>query len=446
MAAAIAFSACGGKASLPADDALASATTLRNGTPGPIQHVIVVIQENRSFNDLFATFPSADGTTHGVMETPSGDQNITLTKMRLASKCDFNHEYEAYVADYDGGKMDGFSLEPSSGSCGNKSLAPYQYVDPKDVEPYWSLAEQYVLGDHLFQTQGSGSFTAHQDLVAGATTIDPAKTRSLVDFPRQKPWGCDAPPQTRTSLLVAVGSKLEYERNKGPFPCLTYATIRDLLDARGVSWKYYSEPIIGGTGATWNPFEAIKAVRYSAEWESKITTSDKQIFNDISAGQLPQVSWVIPDSQNSDHPSQHSDTGPSWVASVVNAIGESRYWNSSAIVILWDDWGGFYDAVPPPFLDQWGGLGFRVPLIVVSPYARSGYVSHTRYEFGSILRFIEGTFNLGTLGTTDERAASIGDCFNFQKKQPRAFKHIRAKYPLTFFEDQRPSNEPVDTQ
>jgi phospholipase C len=174
-----------------------------------------------------------------------------------------------------------------------------------------------------------------------------------------------------------------------------------------------------------------------------------QIFDDISNGSLPQVSWIIADSQNSDHPSNHSDTGPSWVASIVNAIGQSQYWSSSAVIVTWDDWGGFYDHEPPPFFDQWGGLGFRVPMIVISPYALGGgtpnYVSHTQYEFGSILRFIEDTFDLGTLGNTDERATSIADCFNFQKR-PRAFKSIPAKYSLRFFRHQRPSNLPVDTE
>jgi phospholipase C len=135
------------------------------------------------------------------------------------------------------------------------------------------------------------------------------------------------------------------------------------------------------------------------------------------------MSWVIPDGVNSDHPGYKSDTGPAWVASVVNAIGESSYWKSTAIVIVWDDWGGFYDPIAPPKLDDQGGPGFRVPMIVVSPYVPQGEVSHTVYGFGSIVRFIEDTWNLGRLGTTDKTSKSIGNMFNF-KQSPRPFSPI----------------------
>jgi len=172
---------------------------------------------------------------------------------------------------------------------------------------------------------------------------------------------------------------------------------------------------------------------------------------DISNEALPAVSWIVPDRQNSDHPGAGSDTGPSWVASIVNAVGQSSYWSSTAIVVVWDDWGGFYDHVPPPFQDDWGGLGFRVPMLVVSPYAKQGqssqggYISHTQYEFGSILKFVEDNFGLGRLGTTDVRANSIADCFDFLQK-PRPFKRIPAQYSRRYFEMQRPSYEPVDEE
>ena len=156
-----------------------------------------------------------------------------------------------------------------------------------------------------------------------------------------------------------------------------------------------------GSGSLWNAFDAIKAVRYGTEWQTNVTKSEKEIFKDISNGTLPAMSWLIPDNTNSDHPGSGSDTGPSWVASVVNAVGESNYWSSTAVIVVWDDWGGFYDHVPPPFLDNWGGVGFRVPMLVVSAYAhkgtssQGGYVSHTQYEFGSILRVRRRYFQSG---------------------------------------------------
>ncbi|HEV3092031.1 MAG TPA: alkaline phosphatase family protein [Candidatus Cybelea sp.] len=426
------------------------ASALTGSGSSPIKNVIVIVQENRSFDDFFATFPNAEGTTQGLMKTSSGDMYVPLQPVDLKESCDFKHSYQNYLTDLDGGKMDGFDDEGANGKCNQKkSIAPYQYVKPKQIAPYWDMAKEYVLGDQMFQTQGSDSFTAHQDLVAGATIFDTAGDESLVDLPTKTPWGCDAPARTRTSYLLSTTSGLQYKRNQGPFPCMSYETMRDLLDGAGVSWKYYSPPIQGGTGGIWNAFEAIKAVRYGPEWGVNVTDSDTAIFSDIAYGQLPAVSWVIPDQENSDHPESKSDTGPSWVASIVNAVGESQYWNTSAIVVVWDDWGGFYDHVPPAFYDQYGGLGFRVPLIVVSPYALGGgtqnYVSHTQYEFGSILKFIEDTFALGSLGKTDERATSIGDCFNLYQA-PRPFSAIPSKYGKAFFLRQRPSYKPVDTQ
>ncbi|HEY1867579.1 MAG TPA: alkaline phosphatase family protein, partial [Candidatus Cybelea sp.] len=231
-----------------------------------------------------------------------------------------------------------------------------------------------------------------------------------------------------------------------------YKTLRDLLDAKSVSWRYYSPPIQGGEGKLWNAFDAIKAVREGSEWNTNISTPETNIFGDITAGQLAAVSWIVPDRQNSDHPAgPGGDTGPSWVASIVNAVGESSYWPNTAIIVVWDDWGGFYDHVPPPFTDEWGGLGFRVPLIIVSAYAREaipsqpGYISHTQYEFGSILKFIENIFNLGSLGNTDQRATSIVDSFDF-KQQPRTFQKIPSSHSKSYFLHQRPSGAPVDDE
>ena len=434
------------------DSALPGSDRSPNGT-NKIRHVVVMIQENRSFDDLFATFPGADGTTTG--KTSDG-RTVTLKQVHLQELCDFGHSRQGFLRDYDDGKMDGFDLEGGGHRCpGKAGTRPYQYVDPAQVKPYWDLAAQYVLADHTFQTQGSGSFTAHQDLIAGGTSIDP--WHDLVDFPSHSPWGCDAPAGTVTSLLKGPGGsisapeKLRLLYHQGPFPCFTYATLRDLLDAAGVSWKYYSPPVVNGSGGIWNGFDAIKAVRYGPEWHTNITKSEKDIFKDISQGELPAVSWLVPDNTNSDHPGSGSDTGPSWVASVVNAVGTSDYWSSTAIVVVWDDWGGFYDHVAPPFFDNWGGLGFRVPMLVVSAYARKGsasqggYINHTPYEFGSILKFVEDTFGLGRLDTTDVRAGSLAGCFDFSQR-PRKFKPIASKYSRRYFDRQAPSYQPVDSE
>lgn len=420
-----------------------------------------MIQENRSFNNLFATFPGADGTTRGKM----GHRRIRLKEADLEEKCDFGHSRNGFLEDYDGGKMDGFYLEGggTGGTCpGKAGRHPYQYVNPAQIKPYWDIAAQYVLADHMFQTQGSGSFTAHQDLIRGGTTFDAALDEALVDYPTSSTWGCDAAPSAKTSYLLWTGSAIHGEHNKGPFPCTNkfpgsgsyYQTLADLLDAASVSWKYYTPPI-PGPGALWNAFDMIASVRYGSEWGTKVVWPENKIFRDIKKGRLPSISWVIPDGKNSDHPgSAATDKGPSWIASVVNAIGESRYWDSTAIVIVWDDWGGFYDAVPPPqppFPDHWGGVGFRVPCMIVSAYAREaspstpGYVSHTNYEFGSILKFIEDNWGLPSLGTTDARANSIVDSFDFTQP-PRTFQHIQSPYSMEYFEREPPSHIPVDSE
>jgi phospholipase C len=399
-----------------------------------IQHVVIIVQENHSFDNLFAHFPGADGASRG--KNAEG-QWVKLKKSNLYSSKLLDNSHLAFTVEYDSGKMDGFSaVYVDSRPC---PTCAYEYVNPNQIKPYWTMAQQYGLADHMFTSETSGSFNGHQDLIRGDTKL--SAQEALIDFPSHGPWGCDAPYGTTTPLLMNNGQINE----DGPAPCLTYDTLRDLLDAKQVSWKYYTPPLIGTlAGSYWDAYDAISAVRYGSEWTTNISSPQTNILKDIKKGSLPGVSWVIPDGVDSDHSGFGStDKGPSWVASVVNAIGASKYWNSTAVVVVWDDWGGWYDHVAPPQLD-FAGLGFRVPMILVSPYAKQGYVSHTQYEFGSIVKFVEQVWNLGSLGTTDQRAASIDDMFNFSQA-PRQFEKIQAKYSQSFFERQPPSNVPVDT-
>ncbi len=450
-----------GSGSLPPGRATSLSAT-RFFASNRIQHVVLIVQENRSFDNLFATFPGADGATSGYYLKKVGSKyvktNITLKKQPLAGGYDINHASSAYNYACDGRDtypktscvMDGFNLEGINGQ-NPAGTYPYQYVDPADIKSYWTLAQQYGLADHLFQTQGSGSFTAHQDLIAGGTAID--STDSLIDYPNNfSDWGCNAPkhhPATRTSLLTTAGQYLRY---KGPFPCLTYPTptLRDLLDAKKVSWKYYAPLYKSGSptnGALWNAFAAQDAVYHGPEWATNVSMPETNVLADIQNGKLAALSWVVPQQNNSDHAGGPGspDNGPAWVASVVNAIGESPYWKTTAIVVLWDDWGGYFDHEPPPFFDDAGGLGFRVPLIVVSPYVPKGEIVHTQYEFGSIMKFVENTFALGSMGTTDVRARSIVNMFDFKQK-PRSYQTIPSKLGRRYFLAQPPSNEPVDRE
>ncbi len=438
-AAAFALTACTG-GSPPATGTIP--TQMNPGTASsPIKHVVLLVQENRTFNNLFATYPGTTGTTTGKERVAGKTVSIALTETSLLDKSNLRHTYPAYHTAYRAGNMDAFNLIKYQATGKPEGKAPYQYVNPAQIAPYWFIAQTYAIGDKMFPTQGSGSYTAHQDLIRGATDIN--SSQSIIDDPTGQPWGCPAPSGTVTSLIT---TSLKYLPNQGPFPCFTYKTLQVLLDNAGVSWKYYTPAWQGNTGGIWNAFLSISSVYGNqSEWNAHISQPETSIFTDISNGALPAMSWVIPDGYNSDHPAYSSDTGPSWVASVVNAIGQSQYWNSTAIVIVWDDWGGFYDPVKPPKLDKQGGPGFRVPMLVVSPYVPQGEITHTVYEYGSILRFIEDTFALGRLGTTDSTSTSIGNAFNFNQS-PRQFISIPSQHSKEFFLHQKPSGLPPDTE
>jgi phospholipase C len=457
LVAGIALSACAGGESAAPVPANGAQGIRSSSSSTPIQHIVLMIQENRSFNTLFAGFPGAVSTTTGEELVGKGkhakEKPIPLAEVNLEAKKDLNHLYPAYQTAYQNGNMDGFNLIKSTVTGKVEGKESYQYVNPAQVQPYWAIGQQYALADEMFQTQGSGSFTAHQDLIRGGTEID--STQSIIDDPTSSSaWGCDSPNGAQTSLIT---TNLQYLRDQGPFPCTndfpssgTYETLSDLLDAKAVSWKYYTPPYKrGSTSALWNAFDAIAEVRYGSEWGTNVNWPETNIFSDISNGSLPAMSWVIPDADNSDHPG-YSDSGPSWVATVVNAIGQSQYWNSTAVIVVWDDWGGFYDPVAPPPLDNQGGPGFRVGMLAVSPYTEGPSCTglgavHTVYEFGSIIRFIEDTWNLGRLGTTDGTSTSIANTFNFNQS-PCPFQSIASKYSRAFFLHQKPSGLPVDTE
>ncbi len=406
-----------------------------------------MIQENRTFNDFFATYPGADGTTTGTIAKDLAchiqrDEAIPLRKSDLIIPHDINHTYKAYSIAYDRGRMDAFDKVVAETTGHPECKFPYQYTNPSQIQPYWDIAAQYALAEHMFTTQGSSSFVAHQDLIRGGAQIDAA--HALVNDPTGTPWGCDAPHGTKTSLITRDD---RVEPFQGPFPCSkyfpsSYLTLRDLLDAKGVSWKYYVLPLDKNFGGLMTAFDVIAPVRYGSEWRTNVVTPQTRIFRDIAKGKLASVSWVIPDEPDSDHPADPVDDGPSWVASVVNAIGTSTYWNSTAIVVVWDDWGGLFDNLPPRQVG-FGGLGFRVPALIVSPYAKAGYISKTEYQFGSILRYIEDNWDLGRLGTSDAHSKSIADCFDYSQ-QPIKFKRIRSSRSEEYFIHRPPSGLPVD--
>jgi phospholipase C len=368
--------------------------------PGPIQHVIIIVQENRSFDNMFNGFPGADTVTAG--QTKLGPQPLAPLPFEDGG-LDNGHFHTSFTAAYDGGAMDDFNAEGTyttvgCGYCPTPGPAnfAYSYLPQSETKPYWDLAKQFTLADKMFASNSGPSFPAHQYLIAG-------QSNDVAEVPNGPYWGCDDTPGSLAAQLDPDGNE-----TPGTFPCFDYPTLADSMDAAGVTWRSYSPLKL----YIFNAWDAIRHVRYGGDWTTNVVTPETAVLTDIANNNLAQVSWVIPQLANSDHALANSNTGPQWVASIVNAVGSSPYWKNTAILIVWDDWGGWYDHVPPPQLDVMG-LGFRVPLIVVSPYARHGYVSHVQHEFGSIVHFTETTFGLPSLGTADARADSLQDCFDF---------------------------------
>ncbi len=396
-----------------------------------IQHVIIMMQENRTTDNLFHGLKGADTANYGIN---SKGQKITLTPQALANKYGLDHYHPDFIRMYDGGKMDGADLIP--GDCGTKCPPnmQFKYVQLSDVKPYFQLAEQYAFGDRMFQSNQGPSYPAHQFIIAA--TSAPSDTSELFDgedtFGIDKPAGhagCGAPPYVYTILINPLG-----QENLINFPCFEHRTLMDLLDNQGLSWKYYTISL----SYIWTGPNVIDHIYHGQDW-ANVIANPKQVLNDIAKGKLANVTWAIPTGSASDHPHGNNGSGPSWIASVVNAVGKSKYWNSTAIIVTWDDWGGWYDHVAPPIINSYE-YSFRVPLLVISPYAKTAYVSHTTHDFGSIVHFVETVFNLPSLGFGDKTSDDLTDCFNFSQK-PRAFHTIPAPLHADYFlhQDEKPA-------
>jgi phospholipase C len=392
---------------------------------GKIRHVVIIVQENRSVDNLFHGLPGADTVSGGRGESDAG---VALHPVSLTAKYDLVHSHRAFLTEYDGGGMDGFTSEACNwGACPRD--AAYGYVPRSEVTPYFRMAETYAFADRMFQTNAGPSFPAHQYLIAGTSRIAADSTLYAAENAHtpdnHSTGGCDSPPGSTVELIDIV-TGVEGDTT---FPCFDHPTLFDLLDARGLSWNYYQPHVYAGL---WDAPDAIRHIRYGPDY-ANVISPPKRFLTDIDNKGLAAVTWIMPTAAASDHAGITDGSGPSWVAALVNAIGESPYWNSTAIFVTWDDWGGWYDHVAPPQYDPYE-LGFRVPLIVISPYAKRGYVSHAQHEFGSVLKFTEETFGLGTLGYTDVRADDLSDCFDFSAP-PAKFERIDAPLSAEYFEN-----------
>jgi phospholipase C len=376
-----------------------------------IQHVIFIVKENRSFDNVFGLFPGANGATHATISTGAV---IPLGLHPDVMNRDTDHLWNSAHTGIDNGKMDRFDLIPEANQNGD--YIGETEMNSSVIPNYWSYAGYYVLADNMFSSLSGPSLPNHLYTIA-------AQSGGVYNLPSRAPgtqnwqvtWGCDAPSYETVPVMDSRGVITQQ------FPCFDFTTLGDELTSAGVSWLYYA-PTYNTLGYSFNTYDTINHIRNSSAWTT-YDVPNTQFLTDVSSGHLPAVSWLIAGGVESEHPPNSMCQGENWTVQQINAILQSStYKNNTAIFITWDDFGGFYDHVVPPTVDGFG-LGPRVPMLIVSPYAKkgtggSGYISHTQYEFSSVLKFIEEDFGISPLTTRDADANDTTDSFDFTQ-QPR---------------------------
>jgi phospholipase C len=284
----------------------------------------------------------------------------------------------------------------------NGDYQAYTQMTQADIPNYFAYARNFVLSDHTFSSEQGPSLPNHLYTIA-------ATAEGVIGIPRQSvvgySWGCDSTVPITVQVMTGPGNITDV------FPCFDFRSLADLMDEAGVGWKYYA-PTYGKRGYNFSVFNNISHIRYGPDWALNVVP-DSQFASDALAGNLPAVSWLVTGLAN-EHPPNSTCYGENWTVDQINAIMQGPDWNSTAIFLTWDDFGGFYDHVPPPPVDLYG-LGPRVPMIIISPYAKPGYVARTQYEFSSVVKTIEEMFSLPSLNGRDATANDMLDSFNFSQ-------------------------------
>lgn len=377
------FASCGSQVSAPTGGVLPT----RDITA--IQHTVFIIKENHTFDNYFGTFPGADGATKGLTST---GQEVPLTAMPDRYQAQLCNGWSCAIEALDGGKMDKFDL--ISGS-----LSAFTRVSEQSIPNYWAYARKFVLADKYFTSVHGPSAPNYFYMIA-------AQSGGVIDDGDPGPGTlCDGTPYGDIAVIDNAGNITSQA------PCFDFQTLADGLQNAGLTWKYYGDGIPGGV------FDMIRHVRQSPTWPDHVAPS-AQFAIDALDGQLPAMSWVFPKVGSTEHPPESVCEGENWTVQQLNAVMQGPGWNSTAVFVAWDDFGGFYDHVPPPQPDLLG-LGPRVPLLVISPYAKPGYISHTVYEHSSVLKFVETRYQLPALTTRDRQASDMIDSFSFNQ-QPQS--------------------------
>ncbi len=370
----------------------AAAASCGQQSCSPIKHVIIIVRENHSFDNLFGRFPHADGARTAKR---AGMSTIKMAPELDPMQTDLIHGVDTARRAIDGGKMDRFYRNPFAYQE-SQDVADSQYYGYQ-VPIYWSYAKTFGLADHFFSTIMGDSFPNHLVTISGQA-VHVISNPVRPNLAHLHSWGCDAP--SDVTVKQYVGGKVATT-----FPCFNTKTLADEANAAGVSWKYYAAGY-GTDGYIWSTFDSIKHIRNSAQWSTNVVTTP-QFDSDVQAGNLPQISWLTSRFWNSDHPPGSICTGQNWVASKINEIMQSPLWSSTAIILVWDDFGGFYDHLAPPYESTYS-LGPRVPALMISPYSKPGFIYHKRLDFRSIVTFVENQFNLPHIMKFKRSVNSIG--------------------------------------
>ena len=378
-----------------------------------IRHVIVIMQENRSFDSYFGTFPGADGipAANGKFTVCVPDPATKTCQAPYHDPADVNgganHANSAALADINGGRMDGFvaqaersakgCADPQAPTCTHSATPDVMgYHDAREIPNYWTYAQQFTLDDHLFEPVASWSLPDHLYLVSAWSALCSSTAPSSCHNQITGPY-TPAQQERFVNQAIATGAAPVQD---------AWTDITYLLHQHGVSWGYYvengSEPDCEDSAATcppkaqsyrtpgiWNPLPLFTDVQQDGQLKN--VQPVQNFLRAAAGGTLPAVSWITPSQTNSEHPPASVHEGQAWVTNLINTVMKGPDWSSTAIFLSWDDWGGFYDHVAPPSVDG-NGYGLRVPAMVISPYARAGFVDHQVLSHDAFLKFIEDDF------------------------------------------------------
>jgi phospholipase C len=434
VAGAVLFSCTGGRRIPKVGDVIAA-----KDTRWPIKRVVYLMLENRSFNNLFGRFPGVRGVTVGV----ENGAEKPLIRCPDWLPGDLPHDQAAHRFCVDGGKMDGFG----TGMFG--SVYGYSVFAEEQIPNYWTWAREYSLSENFFASASGPSYPNHFFFIAGTSggAIDNPEnieTRPLEGGSKFKSWGCDAVGDDRFVLVKDPSGNLTKHST-----CFEFPTVGEQLTEAGIDWAFYSA-VPGQPGYFWNAYNGVGNVFHSDLWNEHVR-SVETIVDDIHAGKLPAVTWITPRFQLSDHPPFSSGHAHNWVTGIVNALMRSEQWKHTVIFLTWDEWGGFYDPIVPPTVDD-VGLGIRVPFLTISPYVRRGTIDDELGEFSTPLRFISDNWGLEPLTDRIRNAHNFEHVFDFNAKpRPPTPSSRRAPafgnafgWPADTYPGWQPGTVPVD--